>query len=163
MQPFEFFNQAWSRPKYQHMCPNVMAIINLFNDVSNWAGSAITTERYVKNRARVMEKFIFVAQVSIASHRIASHRIASPRLASLSRTARVCPVLTILQHLRELNNYHLLTAIVSGLNSSAILRLKWTKERLSKRAQTVHSSCVRYAICSLVVVCSFSRCDADCL
>jgi len=153
MQPFEFFNQAWSRPKYQHMCPNVMAIINLFNDVSNWAGSAITTERYVKNRARVMEKFIFVAQVSIASH----------SLASPSRTARVCPVLTILQHLRELNNYHLLTAIVSGLNSSAILRLKWTKERLSKRAQTVHPSCVRHAICSLVVVCSFSRCDADCL
>jgi hypothetical protein len=76
-QPFEFFNQAWSRPKYHHMCPNVMAMINFFNDVSNWTGSAILSERLVKNRARAMEKFIFVAQVlhhpMDHSHRASTH------------------------------------------------------------------------------------------
>jgi len=37
----------------------------------------------------------------------------------------------------QLNSYHLLLAFISGFNASAILRLKWTRARLSKRAQQV--------------------------
>jgi hypothetical protein len=36
----------------------------------------------------------------------------------------------------QLNSYHLVLAFISGLNASAILRLKWTKTRLAKKAQT---------------------------
>ena len=35
--------------------------------------------------------------------------------------------------MRDLNNYHTLQAVISGFNSSSLLRLKWTRQRLSKR------------------------------
>ena len=33
-QPIELFKQAWSKEKLQHLSPNVMGMINHFNDVS---------------------------------------------------------------------------------------------------------------------------------
>lgn len=35
-----------------------------------------------------------------------------------------------------MNNYQLLMAFVSGMNNSALLRLKWTRAKVSKRALT---------------------------
>ena len=32
-----------------------------------------------------------------------------------------------------MNNFHLLMAVISALNNSAVLRLKWTKERLASK------------------------------
>jgi len=40
-------------------------------------------------------------------------------------------------HLRELNNFHLLTAVLSGINSSSISRLKWTLAKVPKRSKQV--------------------------
>ena len=37
------------------------------------------------------------------------------------------------QSLRDLGNFSLLTAVISGLNNSAITRLKWTKAKVSRR------------------------------
>lgn len=39
----------------------------------------------------------------------------------------------ISQALRQINNLHLLTAIISGLSNSAVLRLKWTRMKLPKQ------------------------------
>eukprot|EP00026_Physarum_polycephalum_P000936 Phypoly_transcript_00937.p1 GENE.Phypoly_transcript_00937~~Phypoly_transcript_00937.p1 ORF type:complete len:870 (+),score=157.80 Phypoly_transcript_00937:977-3586(+) len=36
-------------------------------------------------------------------------------------------------NLRQLNNFHLLTAVLSGLSNSAVLRLKWTFAKVAKR------------------------------
>jgi len=41
----------------------------------------------------------------------------------------------IANELRNLHNYHLMTSIISGLNNSAVLRLKWTKLKLPKHVQ----------------------------
>jgi len=41
---------------------------------------------------------------------------------------------------RELNNFHLLMAILSAFFSSPLLRLKWTKEKLSKRTKQILKS-----------------------
>jgi len=49
----------------------------------------------------------------------------------------------IAQHLREMNNYQLLMAFVSGMNNSALLRLKWTRAKLPKRALTALSELER--------------------
>lgn len=42
-------------------------------------------------------------------------------------------LIMISQCLRQLNNFHLLTAIISGLSNSAVLRLKWTRLKLPKQ------------------------------
>jgi len=36
-------------------------------------------------------------------------------------------------NLRQLNNFHLLTAVLSGLSNSAVLRMKWTFSKVQKR------------------------------
>lgn len=36
-----------------------------------------------------------------------------------------------------MNNYHLLMAFITGLNNSAIQRLKWTEKKLSSKYRTV--------------------------
>lgn len=41
-------------------------------------------------------------------------------------------------NLRQLNNFHLLTAVLSGLSNSAVLRLKWTFAKVAKRYKQMH-------------------------
>jgi len=41
--------------------------------------------------------------------------------------------INIAQCLRKLNNFNLLTAVVCGINNSSVLRLKWTREKMSKQ------------------------------
>ena len=38
-----------------------------------------------------------------------------------------------MQHLKQLNNFHVLSALVCAFSNSAVLRLKFTRARLSKR------------------------------
>lgn len=56
----------------------------------------------------------------------------------LSQRARVLDkFIKLAAHLRELNNFHLLTAVLSGINSSSISRLKWTLAKVPKRSKQV--------------------------
>ena len=45
-----------------------------------------------------------------------------------------------MQHLRSLNNFNLLVAIISGLNSSSVGRLSWTKSRVQSRYLLIQES-----------------------
>jgi len=45
--------------------------------------------------------------------------------------------ITLAQHLRELQNFNSLMAILSGLSNSAVFRLAMTKEEISKSAEKV--------------------------
>lgn len=42
-----------------------------------------------------------------------------------------------LQYAKEFNNFHLLVAVISAFSHPAVLRLKWTQERVSKKAKQV--------------------------
>ena len=50
-----------------------------------------------------------------------------------NRSRMLKQFIMISQALRQLNNLHLLTAIISGLSNSAVLRLKWTRLKLPKQ------------------------------
>ena len=53
---------------------------------------------------------------------------------SLNQRAKLMKHLIMISSaLRQINNFHLLTAIVSGLSNSAVLRLKWTRLKLPKQ------------------------------
>lgn len=43
----------------------------------------------------------------------------------------------VAKELREINNFHYLTAIISAFNQAPLLRLKYTKEKLTKRSVQV--------------------------
>lgn len=112
---------AWSKPATAHLSPNLLAAINLFNHVSQWVGTLIVSTEKVRERAKVMTRCIKIAQVGSYPNSC-KHNLRCSR--------------TLEQHLREMNNYQLVMAFVSGMNSSALLRLKWTRAKVSKRALT---------------------------
>jgi hypothetical protein len=53
-----------------------------------------------------------------------------------ARRALVAKIIKICEHLRELNNFHILYAFISAMSNSAVSRLKWTSEKLNKSAKT---------------------------
>jgi len=55
-------NQSWSKPKLRHRSPNVLAMIKRFNVVSNWVTVSILSVPTVRDRARLMAKFIHIAE-----------------------------------------------------------------------------------------------------
>jgi len=79
-----------------------MQMVQYFNDVASWVATTILVETHVRNRAKVMDIFIHIAQA-----------------------------------LKEMNNFHLVTAITSAFNTSTLLRLKWTVEKLPKRSKQI--------------------------
>jgi len=99
IKPTEFLNQAWTKPKLQHRCRNLLAIIEHFNVVSSWVATMVLNCETVRMRAKAMAKMINIAK-----------------------------------HLKRLNNFLGLTAFVAAFNTSAISRLKWTQQQLSKKA-----------------------------
>jgi len=44
-------------------------------------------------------------------------------------------LINVARELKELGNYHLLQAFISGFNNSAVLRLQWTKAKLPKASR----------------------------
>jgi len=97
IQASEFFDQNWS--KNPEKAPNILATIEIFNQAAAWISSLIVMELKLRDRAKVWECLIKVAQAA-----------------------------------RELNNFHLLMAIISGLNKSGVSRLKFTKTKMAKRS-----------------------------
>ncbi|ELR25601.1 RasGEF domain containing protein [Acanthamoeba castellanii str. Neff] len=91
----EFFEQAWSKEKTQHRCPNVMAMIANFNEISAAVATMILSQERVRDRRNLMWRLVNIAQA-----------------------------------LLKYNNFHTLMAFLSAFNNSAVLRLKWTRERL---------------------------------
>lgn len=62
IRPQELLNQSWSKPKLKHRSPNVLRLIHFFNSVSNWVAASIIQMPKVKERAKVMSKFIRMAE-----------------------------------------------------------------------------------------------------
>eukprot|EP00002_Diphylleia_rotans_P008724 TRINITY_DN1872_c0_g1_i1.p1 TRINITY_DN1872_c0_g1~~TRINITY_DN1872_c0_g1_i1.p1 ORF type:complete len:728 (-),score=130.63 TRINITY_DN1872_c0_g1_i1:227-2410(-) len=62
IQPSELLNQAWTKPKLKHRCPNLLRLIQRFNDLSAWVASSILQESKVKARCRIMARFIKITE-----------------------------------------------------------------------------------------------------
>ncbi|KAF2074781.1 hypothetical protein CYY_003927 [Polysphondylium violaceum] len=102
IKPPELLNQSWNKAKLKYRAQNVLKIIDRFNSVSMWVATLIIQTPKVKARARMMSRFMRIAE-----------------------------------HLKNLNNYNSLMAIIAGLNFSSVYRLKYTREEVS--AQTLRS------------------------
>lgn len=100
IKPSELLNQSWNKPKLKHRAQNVARMIDRFNQVSMWVATMIMKVAKVKPRARMMAKFIKIAE-----------------------------------HLRDLNNYNSLMAIIAGLSFSSVFRLRWTREEMPAQTQ----------------------------
>lgn len=100
IKPSELLNQSWNKPKLKHRAQNVARMIDRFNQVSMWVATMIMKVAKVKPRARMMAKFIKIAE-----------------------------------HLRDLNNYNSLMAIIAGLSFSSVFRLHWTREEMPAQPQ----------------------------
>ncbi|EFA85172.1 Ras guanine nucleotide exchange factor [Heterostelium album PN500] len=94
IQPVEFLNQAWNKPKLQYKACNLLKMIDRFNRVSLAISTSILAQIKLKSRVKL-----------------------------------ICRYIKIALHLRELNNFHLLTAFLAGIRNSSVLRLRvsWSK------------------------------------
>lgn len=63
IQAEEFLDQSWSKEKTQHRCPNVMAMIGNFNDISASVATMILNQERVRDRRNLMWRLVNVAQV----------------------------------------------------------------------------------------------------
>jgi len=102
IKPAELLNQSWNKPKLKPRAPHVTKMIDRFNEVSVWVATAILKATKVKSRAKIMAKFIKIAE-----------------------------------HLRTLNNFNSLMAIIAGLSFSSIFRLRYTRDELPAQSHKV--------------------------
>eukprot|EP00026_Physarum_polycephalum_P002714 Phypoly_transcript_02722.p1 GENE.Phypoly_transcript_02722~~Phypoly_transcript_02722.p1 ORF type:complete len:821 (+),score=152.14 Phypoly_transcript_02722:35-2497(+) len=56
----ELLNQSWNKAKLRHRSPNVIRMINRFNDVSHWVVTSILRVEKIRDRARTMAKLVRV-------------------------------------------------------------------------------------------------------
>eukprot|EP01104_Vermistella_antarctica_P009701 TRINITY_DN2514_c0_g1_i4.p1 TRINITY_DN2514_c0_g1~~TRINITY_DN2514_c0_g1_i4.p1 ORF type:complete len:427 (+),score=135.88 TRINITY_DN2514_c0_g1_i4:380-1660(+) len=70
IRPTELLNQAWAKPQLKHRAPNVTKMSIRFNHLSYWVATQIVKEVRLKDRAKVMTKFIRIAEVSVAVSKI---------------------------------------------------------------------------------------------
>lgn len=63
IKPAELLNQAWAKPALQKRAPNILAMIERFNNVSLWVATMIVKVENVKVRAKMMAKCVSIAKV----------------------------------------------------------------------------------------------------
>eukprot|EP00002_Diphylleia_rotans_P026747 TRINITY_DN534_c1_g3_i2.p1 TRINITY_DN534_c1_g3~~TRINITY_DN534_c1_g3_i2.p1 ORF type:complete len:1016 (-),score=233.74 TRINITY_DN534_c1_g3_i2:791-3838(-) len=61
IQPVELLNQAWSKPKYQHLARNVLLMAERFNILSHFVATSIVETRKLKDRIALCNKYIEIA------------------------------------------------------------------------------------------------------
>ncbi|KAJ3273454.1 hypothetical protein HK104_004268 [Borealophlyctis nickersoniae] len=94
----DLLQHIWSRRHKGRHAPSVAASIGHFNFISAWVTTRVLAQRKVKARAKVLGKFMKIAQI-----------------------------------LRNSNNYNTLMAILAGINSAPLLRLRQTRKLLYGR------------------------------
>eukprot|EP01103_Thecamoeba_quadrilineata_P006394 TRINITY_DN1611_c0_g1_i1.p1 TRINITY_DN1611_c0_g1~~TRINITY_DN1611_c0_g1_i1.p1 ORF type:complete len:923 (+),score=205.66 TRINITY_DN1611_c0_g1_i1:75-2843(+) len=61
VQPRECLNQRWNSSKKYELAPNIIALISRFNNFSRWVTTQIVKQSKVKDRKKLIEKFINIA------------------------------------------------------------------------------------------------------
>lgn len=62
IEPKELFGSAWTKPEKHELAPNVTAMSERFNAVSNWIATIILKESDLKRRQALIAKFIDIAR-----------------------------------------------------------------------------------------------------
>lgn len=62
IQPTELLNQAWSKAKFKHRAPNVLAMSFRFNSLSMWVATSILRMPKLKQRVKIMSRWIRVME-----------------------------------------------------------------------------------------------------
>ena len=92
----EFHETAWMKKDHATTSPNILALIDHFNTVSNWVKVTLLTIVQRKERVKIMRKFIQLAYV-----------------------------------LKQMRNYSGVIAILAGIDSGPIYRLKKTMDGIA--------------------------------
>eukprot|EP01129_Flabellula_baltica_P006757 TRINITY_DN2571_c0_g1_i1.p1 TRINITY_DN2571_c0_g1~~TRINITY_DN2571_c0_g1_i1.p1 ORF type:complete len:654 (+),score=119.58 TRINITY_DN2571_c0_g1_i1:53-2014(+) len=61
VKPTEFLDQAWSKARLKHRAVNLLACINRFNIISDWAAAKIVSTERLKDRTKVWSRLITFA------------------------------------------------------------------------------------------------------
>jgi len=95
IKPIELFDLAWTKPKLQHLAPNVLTLISRFNYYSTWAITEILSEPALRHRLAVVGKVLKVMLVRpywdvgrIKTWRQTFCSLGFERIEQLSRTLR---------------------------------------------------------------------------
>lgn len=57
----EFLHQSWSKTKYKHRAPRILALIRRFNVVSDWVTTQIVLASKIRQRVQILTKLIGIA------------------------------------------------------------------------------------------------------
>ena len=60
----ELLNQAWNKPKLRYRSPNVLKMIDNFNNISLWMSSLILMKETSRERAAQIKKIVKIAEVN---------------------------------------------------------------------------------------------------
>ena len=59
----ELLNSAWTKPGKEQKSPHMLHLVNRFNQISTWVAVEILTQQVETIRAKVLEKFIHLANI----------------------------------------------------------------------------------------------------
>ncbi|THH11669.1 hypothetical protein EW145_g522 [Phellinidium pouzarii] len=105
---------------------HITDVIQMTNKIANWVNSTILSKEDSRKRAALVKQFISIADVC---------------LCYLSVNELVVDCVCILKRCRNLHNFSSMAAIISGLNSPPIRRLKRTWEQVSGRFMSQLGTC----------------------
>jgi len=63
IQPYELLNGAWMKAKLKHRATHVLSLISRFNSVTLWVASVILWQEKLKDRQKILLKFIKICGV----------------------------------------------------------------------------------------------------
>lgn len=61
IKPWEFLNQAWTKKDKETKAPGIHMLIKHFNYIASWAASSVVSLEALKERVRVIERFVDLA------------------------------------------------------------------------------------------------------
>lgn len=61
IKPRELLNQHWAKEKYHHRAPNLLKLINRFNEIATWIQYEIVSTERVRDRVTRMQQTIKLA------------------------------------------------------------------------------------------------------
>lgn len=64
----ELLNQAWNKPTLKHRSPRLLTMIKRFNQLSMFVAGEIVRVENLKERAKIYQRWIDTAFVSIAAY-----------------------------------------------------------------------------------------------
>lgn len=120
LDPLEVARQ-WTLPVFEIY--NNIRMTELFGGA--WAHAK--TQHQSPNVLKMIEIF------NLAGNQVATSIILEKNFKN--RVKLLTKYIVIAQKLKEIQNFHLLVAVISGINNSAILRLKWTHSHLSTKTK----------------------------